>query len=282
MRILKETYYEPQKKSFPWIGILLILASVVCFVLFGYWLLRSRKEDTVLKEAYVMIQDEDDTLDDDKIDNESTYKNAKPVEFVEVNGVRVQKKFEDLYRANNEFVGWIKIKGTNIDYPVCQKPGDNEYYLSHNYEQNYAASGCIYMDGQATLDESDNMLLHGHHMRSGTMFQNLMKYEKEDFYREHKKFRFDTINGNGRYEVVAVFRSKIYDEDDTTSFKYYEFFNAADEEAFNEYVAEIKARSIYDTGVDVEYGETLLTLSTCAYHTKEGRMVVVAKKIWSN
>ena len=83
---------------------------------------------------------------------------------------------------------------------------------------------------------------------------------------------------DGTYEVIAAFRTKI-DESDSSSFKYYEFFDADDETEFNAYVDKVKSLTPYNIPETATYGDCLLTLSTCAYHTNEGRYVVVAKKI---
>ena len=116
--------------------------------------------------------------------------------------------------------------------------------------------------------------LYGHHMNNGSMFSDLCKYESEDFYREHKTIRFDTLDSFGEYEVIAAFKTVAYSEED---FKYYHFVNAESAGAFDGYIAECKALALYDTGVSAEYGDQLITLSTCEYSRTNGRMVVVAK-----
>ena len=119
-------------------------------------------------------------------------------------------------------------------------------------------------------------MIYGHHMNNGTMFTDLCKYENEDFYREHKTIHFDTLSGFGEYEIVAVFKTVAYSEQ---GFKYYHFTRSESAEDFDDYIAQCKALSLYDTGVTAEYGDRLITLSTCEYSRKNGRMVVVAKRI---
>ena len=113
-------------------------------------------------------------------------------------------------------------------------------------------------------------------MNNGSMFADLCKYEREDFYREHTTIHFDTLSSLGEYEIVAAFKTVAYSED---GFKYYHFVNAEDENAFDAFISQCKALALYDTGVDAEYGDKLLTLSTCEYSRNNGRMVVVAKQI---
>ena len=114
------------------------------------------------------------------------------------------------------------------------------------------------------------------------MFHDLLEYADEDFYKSHKTIKFDTIykGGQGEYEVLAAFYSRIYPEDKTV-FKYYNYAGITSEKDFNEYLQGVRALSQYDTGVEAEYGDQLLTLSTCSYHVEDrmGRFAVVAKRI---
>ena len=132
------------------------------------------------------------------------------------------------------------------------------------------------MQVKCALDISDNVVIYGHHMNNGSMFADLCKYESENFYWEHPTIRFDTLAGFGEYEIVAVFKTVAYSE---RGFKYYHFVDAADEDDFNAFISQCKALALYDTGVSAEYGDKLLTLSTCEYSWTNGRMVVVAKLI---
>lgn len=187
-------------------------------------------------------------------------------------------EYKTLYSLNKKLIGWIKIDDTYIDYPVLQT-SNNEYYMNHNFDQEEDSNGSIFLDTNCSiLPRSTNLIVYGHHMRSGRMFGQLNKYSSEDFYREHKLIQFDTIYEKNTYEVMYVFRSRIYTED-AIVFKYYQFYDAASETEFNSYMREMAEMSLYDTGVTAEYGDELLTLSTCDYYTDNGRFVVVAKKI---
>jgi len=187
-------------------------------------------------------------------------------------------KYELLYQKNQKIVGWIKIDGTKIDYPVMQTV-NNEYYLDHNYNQQYDKNGSIFMDKDCdAMYPGDNLIIYGHNMKSGKMFGNLNYYSKESFYKKHPYILFDTIYETGTYEIMYVFRSKIYSEEEIV-FKYYKFIDAVSEEEFNSNLKAMKELSLYDTGVTASYGDKLITLSTCDYEEKNGRFVVVAKKI---
>ena len=186
------------------------------------------------------------------------------------------EKYADVYAQNSDLVGWISIPGTRIDYPVMQTKDSPDFYLKHAFDKSYSSYGVPYIQENCDIGLSDNLVLYGHHMNNGSMFSDLCKYESEDFYREHTIIHFDTLDSFGEYEVVAAFKTVAYSED---GFKYYHFVNAESAEAFDEYIAQCKALALYDTGVTAEYGDQLITLSTCEYSRTNGRMVVVAKKI---
>ena len=190
----------------------------------------------------------------------------------------ILEKYKTLYNKNKSLIGWIKIADTNIDYPVMQT-SNNEYYLDHNLNQEYDKNGSIFLDmGCDVLKPSTNLICYGHHMQSGKMFGKLGDYEKESYYESHKFIEFDTIYEEGLYQVMYVFRSHVYTSGEI-AFKYYQFIDATSEEEFNSYMNEMSNLSYYDTGVTATYGDRLLTLSTCDYQEKDGRFVVVAKKI---
>ena len=244
--------------------------------------LKSGREETKKEE-----QDETDLesrLEEQNeidVENRLGEKNGQNGKQEVTDGKKVQKKFEKLYQANHDFAGWITIEDTNIDYPVMYTPQDSErgeYYIHRNFEGDYSAAGLPFIDANCRIDTpTDNVIVYGHNMNSGKMFHDILKYEDKEFYEKHKTFSFDTIYGDGTYEVVAMFYGQILEEP-SEAFKYYEFVNAGSEEEFMDYVEHIKELSITDTGVDVEYGDQFITLSTCAYHVKDGRFAVIAKK----
>ncbi|MDE6420627.1 MAG: class B sortase [Lachnospiraceae bacterium] len=186
------------------------------------------------------------------------------------------RKYAALYQENEDFVGWLSIEGTGIDYPVLQCE-DDEYYLHHDFYGEDSKYGCLYVREQADLDGGTNFIIYGHNMRDGAMFGDLDLYLKESFFREHPTISFDTLYEERVYEIVAVFRSQVYHAEDEV-FKYYQFYEADTREEFEDFYGNIKALSIYDTGVEAEFGDTFLTCSTCAYHVEDGRFVVVAKR----
>lgn len=256
--------------------IIMICCVVLCLVSFGYIGIyygvsaKSTKEFealAALKEAGAKGKL---TANDNKVNVNLTNEKTDIPDIL--------PEYQAIHNKNKRLIGWIKIDDTIIDYPVMQTV-NNEYYLDHNFNQEKDNNGCIFMDYQCDVVKGcDNIILYGHHMKSGKMFGTLNKYSQKAYYDEHPIINFDTIYEKGEYQVMYVFRSKVYSEEEVT-FKYYQFINADSEKEFKSYLNEMSQLSMYDTGVTASYGDRLLTLSTCDYQENNGRFVVVAKKI---
>lgn len=173
-------------------------------------------------------------------------------------------------------VGWIAIDGTKLNYPVMQTKNNPNFYLKKNFEKKYSDLGVPYIQENCDILNSDNLIIYGHHIKGGKMFGALENYKSKSFYEKHKTIQFDTLTEQAEYEIVAVFKTVAYRAE---GYRYYDFVNAETEEAFAEYVAKCKELALYDTGVSAEYGDKLITLSTCEYSAQNGRLVVVAKKV---
>ena len=191
-------------------------------------------------------------------------------------GEDVLAKYQELYLQNEDMVGWISIAGTTINYPVMQRRNNPNFYLKHNFEKEYSDLGTPYVQENCDIAESDNLVVYGHHIKGGKMFGALEDYKSKSFYEEHKTIQFDTLTEQAEYEIVAVFKTVAYSSE---GFRYYDFVDAENEEEFNSYVGKCKELALYDTGVTAEYGDRLITLSTCEYSAQNGRLVVVAKKV---
>lgn len=204
----------------------------------------------------------------------------EPVEEIPYNEEKtILPEYAELFLQNMDMVGWIKVEDTNINYPVMHTPDTPDFYLKHGFDKGYTDYGCPYVQENCDVQEaSDNIIIYGHHMKNGSMFADLEKFKSEDFYKEHKTISFNTLTDKYEYEIVAVFKTFVY-SDSPESFKYYRFVNAETSEQFDEYIAKCKELSLYDTGVSAQYGDKLITLSTCEYSHTNGRLVVVAKRV---
>ncbi|MCH5196452.1 MAG: class B sortase [Oscillospiraceae bacterium] len=197
----------------------------------------------------------------------------------------INEEYAALYAENSDFVGWITIPGTNIDYPVVQTT-DNDYYLHKAFDKTWLFEGTIFADYRGPITSGGmphNTVIYGHNMLYKYQFTALTNYKKDiSFLRMSPIIDFNTLYGDGKYKVFAVFvvnwEDKYGDVFDYTGNTY--FHNQAE---FYDYVLECGDRSIYDTGVDVEYGDEFLTLSTCEASTyMDLRLVVVARKVREN
>ncbi len=185
--------------------------------------------------------------------------------------------FEPLLDKNQNIIGWLTIDGTKINYPVMQSiNGDSNYYIDHNFDQQQDKNGSLFMDDRCdVIKPTANLIIYGHHMRSGAMFGDLDKYKSENYCREHPYIRFNSIYETGTWEVFAAFESQVYTDTDI-GFRYYDFIDPDNEKDFMKGIKNMKALSMYDTGVDVQWGDRIITLSTCDYEQDNGRFVVAA------
>lgn len=205
----------------------------------------------------------------------------EPAETPEPTPAPTTNPYRDSFLANSDMAAWLKIPGTNIDYPLMWTPREEEYYLRRGFDGRSDDNGCLILDTDSCLDPlTTNLIVHGHNMSSGLMFGKLADYEDPDFCDEHRFITLYTKELQRNYEVIAVFRSQVFRKSDQT-FKFYKFFQADTPEEFDDFYENIKSMAFYDTGVTAEFGDHFLTLSTCSYHVTNGRFVVVAKEIES-
>lgn len=192
-----------------------------------------------------------------------------------------QRNYLPLLQENPDLAAWLTIEGTAIDYPVMYTPDDPQYYLRRAFDRSDAMSGSLFISDGCTPD-GVHILIYGHKMQDGTMFGTLDRYSDPDYAAAHPEITYDLIQPDGSYErltftVMAAFYSRIYAADEENVFRYYYATDLSSPEAFQSYTNQVLAAALYDTGVRAEAGDRLLTLSTCSYHTKDGRFVVVAR-----
>ncbi|MCR5746857.1 MAG: class B sortase [Lachnospiraceae bacterium] len=194
--------------------------------------------------------------------------------------LQVLPDFEPLLDKNQNIIGWLAIDGTKINYPVMQSVnGDSNYYLDHNFDQQKDKNGSLFLDDRCDVGKPTvNLIIYGHHMRSGAMFGDLDNYKSEDYFKKHPYIVFNSLYETGTWAVMAAFESKAYTDADI-GFRYYDFIDPENEKEFRNGINNMKSLSIYDTGVDAYWGDRLITLSTCDYEEENGRFVVVAKKV---
>lgn len=252
----------------------LAAAALFCGIVFAVQYSDAKSsEDSFSELSEMIVEPETDAGESDE-SIETDPEALTDEEIAVAIAAAAHEKYSALFDQNNDFIGWICIEGTNVNYPVMQTPDNPDYYLKHSFEKTYSDYGVPYIEESCAVGLSNNVVIYGHHMKNGSMFADLCKYTDKNFYEEHKTIQFDTLSTLGKYEVVAVFKFNTNKE----TFKYNECCTM-NEEAFREFMSQVHERELYDTGVDAEYGDQLLTLSTCEYTYTNGRLVVIAKKV---
>ncbi|MGN7312346.1 class B sortase [Alkalicoccobacillus gibsonii] len=181
--------------------------------------------------------------------------------------------FSELLSINQDMIGWIHIGNTLIDYPVLQS-SDNEYYLDRNYKEEETRAGSIFLDYRNDMTANPkHTILYGHRMKDASMFSGLTKFMEEDFFRDPPTMYFDTLFEQYDLEVFSAYQT-------STDFYYIETEFETDH-VYNEFLEEIRSRSLFDSDVVVNVDDQIITLSTCDYtlHPSEGRFVVHAKLV---
>lgn len=274
------------------ISVLFICAAALCLASAGIIVLIQRAEDrhsletlAALRASAAALQNStegsgliSDKTSENREPGETAAPSPEPEATPEPTPAPVENPYRDSFLANSDMAAWLKIPGTEIDYPVMWTPRDEEYYLYRGFDGGNDRNGCLILDTDSCLEPlTTNLIIHGHNMDSGAMFGRLTDYEDASFFEDHKEIILYTKDMQRNYEVIAVFRSQVYKKTDQV-FKYYKFFQADTQEEFDYFYQNIKNMSLYDTGITAEFGDCFLTLSTCVYHVDRGRLVVVAKE----
>lgn len=179
----------------------------------------------------------------------------------------------DLRAQNRELAGWITVPGTVIDYPVMQTEKDDDFYLTHNFSCGRDRHGTPFADVNCSTGESDNLIIYGHNMKDGTMFAGLMNYRDSSFCEKNGPVMFYTPQRTMSFEVFCVMVISAKEAED---FPYYQYTDFKDESEFSRYLQNCSHYSVW-SGKMPEYGEKMLTLSTCEYSKEDGRLVVMAR-----
>ena len=212
-------------------------------------------------------------------------------------------EYKEWYDKNHDMVGWLKIEGTNVDYPVLQSKGfdptkpidyaevyeKNMYWLKHDFEGEYSYSGCITAEYCAHIGSdyrSANILLYGHNMSNGTFFRDVNKFDVlyygREMYDEHPVIQFDTLYEKGLYKIFAMMQVNV-DEEDGEVFYYTGTYDFKNKQEFIDYYAKVLDHSfIFTPQVDLKYGDEIIALSTCDFpfgKSKNIRYVLFARRV---
>lgn len=256
---MKAKRVKTSNKKYILVPLIILLITLLCYLFYNFYInIRDKKLSENLQNRLI------NSISTNEINNDT--KNE------------LMEEVKELQKENEDVKAWIKINDTNINYPVVQA-NDNDYYLYRNYKKENSNYGSIFIDSNSNIENpNSNIIMYGHNMKDGSMFKDLLKYADEEYYNNHKYIEFVTNTSSSTYEIIAVFKSRIFYKNEKNVFRYYQCTNLNNEQDYNYYVNNCKELSLYDTGVNAEYGEQIITLITCEYSSENGRMVVVAKK----
>jgi sortase B len=246
------------------LAVIIILLLICIGVLVVYLVLLKKGNDVSVELKSQIISKSDSGNTGDKDDSNRGYP-------------YIQDKFKKILEENGDFIGWLSIEDTTIDYPVMQTKDDEQFYLHRDFNKNYNFAGTLFAQANCNIVNGDNIVIYGHNMITETMFHDLRNFTDEDFAKTHN-ITFNTLYEDGEYEVIAVLKDKIYSSS-YTGVVYYDFVNILSQEEFDKYMDYFMETSIFDLKRTGEYGDKYIMLSTCAYHTTNGRLVVIGKKI---
>ena len=266
------------------ITILSVLLLLSCMFFLIYYLIlqpqHSREVTDKYRKIYYSYDNSTETT------GKSTEKSKKKLKIKlstkyasEKNDDGILLKFEKLYKYNSDIKGWLKIPGTNIDYPVMQSFNGSDFYLKRDFEGNKDKNGSLYIDGHCNVkDPSKNIVIHGHNMdTTGMMFHELLKYNDINFYKQHPVITFDSIYNEAQWKIIAYIKVS-GNMNENTNFNYLRG-SFKDKYDFMNFVYQIEMRSLYYCPVDVNEKDQLLMLSTCSYEANNYRTVLVARKV---
>ncbi len=184
--------------------------------------------------------------------------------------------YQSLAEENPDMIGWVRIVGTVLDYPVMYAPDRPDYYLHRDFQGSKSSYGTPYLEEACQPEAADgSLLIYGHHMRDGGMFASLNKYKEQEYFMQHPYIQFDTLEEAGSYEIAAVVKL----DGEGTLVPWESLLFPYSEETFGQAWEIFRQKRFYDTGVELEWEDKLLALVTCEYTMPDGRLMVVARKI---
>ena len=262
---------------------LYIVAVVVLLIIFGVsafkvgsYLLEGKQQEEKFDEMAAQVQAAQQAAKETTEATEETQEEEESVPTT-VGEPVMMPGYAELHEQNPHMVGWIKIEGTKLDYPVMHSPDKPNFYLEHDFDGNKSARGCIYAREECDLFEpTDNITLYGHNMRDGSMFAPLNAYVNKETWKNNSLIFFDNLYEAHVYQIFAVFTTTASVGE---GFPYHQMDNAASAQEFEQFIQNCKNLQLYETGITPIYGDKIICLSTCEYSQENGRLVVAAVRI---
>ena len=243
-----------------WVIVVFLVFFISIFVLSAYqvfsWYTDNQKTEDLGKNII------DTTKVKEKKDNDNT-ENVNPPEdtsndywdYIKMNLLEVD--FNELLKKNPDTVGWIEVKGTNINYPIVQTT-DNSYYLTHAFDKTNNEAGWVFMDYRNDpINFNQNTIIYAHSRLTGTMFGSLKNILNSSWYTNKDNYiiRLSTPTENTMWQVFSVYTIP------KESYYITPSFNSS--ESYGEFLNTMKSRSEVDFSAEVNTNDKILTLSTC-------------------
>ncbi len=252
--------YTKKKPKFSWIFDLATAVSLCLILVFGGLFLRDRHQSKTDQDAFqdliAMVEAQTQPSTSPPQDPQAATPAAAPT-----------SPYQVLSKENPDFSAWLTVPGTMIDYPVMHTPQDIEYYIYRSFDRSDSPSGTPFIGEYGDLDSS-KCIIYGHNMKDGTMFHDLLKYEKKSFWQEHPTFTIHTLEGERTYAIFSAVRTRVL-ETGESGLRFYRL-----PEGLKDWLL---YSALYDTGITPEDGDSIVILSTCSYHTDEGRFLVAGR-----
>jgi len=246
------------------VSTLVIIVALAAMGIAAYVLITHQMEDAAAEDSFQELRDEiapdgwDTAADDDY--------------------AKIRARLEKLKKKNGDFVCWLHVPGTRIDYPVMQTKDDEEYYLHRDFKKQPSANGTLFCNAYNSIDPPTSVItIYGHHMKSGAMFGTLKYFEEKEFYNENKYIRLDTLKERREYRIIYVCRARA--DDDT--WLYNRYVEIKKQEELDSFLGGAEKRKLFGSAEKSELGDEFVILTTCEYSQNNGRLVVIGKKVRS-
>ena len=266
-----------KKVLFTAIVVLLVAAFGISAFMVGSYLIDGKKQAERNEELSEIVANAQTATTEAPETTEATKPEETTEGTTEATEPGIIPGYKEIYEMNNDVVGWIKMEGTKMDYPVMQTPSNPNYYLYRDFDKKNSKRGSIYAKEECDINTpSDNITIFGHNMQDGSMFACLGDYTSKRTWENNSLIFFDTLTEYHTYKIFAVFKTSA---NLGQGFRYHMFVDANNQQEFDEFVSTCKRLSFYDTGITPVYGDKLICLSTCEYSLDNGRLVVAAVRI---
>lgn len=254
-----ETKISKAKKRKSIFFIITVVVSAIVFLVSVFFIVKILLDYKSARDEYQMIADFSPKVPPQSLSNEGSDDGSESIQRL---------AYETLKEMNDDYVAWIEIPGTNIDYPVVHY-SNNEYYLTRTFLGSYNVSGAIFIDYRSGSDLTNpHVVIYGHRMNDGSMFSDLKEFLARDFLEENRYIHIYTETEKLTYEIFSARQVSVLDDIYTFQFD--------STESYANWLSDMVTASGYSGDLPFDRGEQTITLSTCVYEQENNRNVLQA------